>query len=146
MSKSNPPSHMRLANPMLRVLLVDDEPAVLRALRRALAAKRPTWQISTYPTPSAALASVTPENTDVVVSDYEMPEMTGVEMFKRLRRICPTSLRVILSGNERRSAGTVAPGLLHAWLPKTHTASELATSIEELIVRRNKARRSQRTG
>jgi CheY-like chemotaxis protein len=146
MSKSNPPSHMRLSAPVLRVLLVDDEPATLRALRRALSSRRPEWQVIVQSGPTDALANLAREPIDVVVSDYEMPEMTGVELFRRMKRMYPTVLRVIVSGMTKDRAGVISPGLVHAWLPKTNTAAELATALEALLVRREKSRRSPRAG
>jgi DNA-binding NarL/FixJ family response regulator len=146
MSKSNPPSHMRLIAPLLRVMLVDDDPAVLRATRRALATKRPDWQITIQAGPAAALANLAREPIDVVVSDYEMPEMTGIDLFRRVKREYPTTLRVIASGKPKETAGVIPPGLLHAWLAKTSSAGELATTLEELLVRRDKTKRSGRTG
>lgn len=146
MSKSNPPSHMRLVAPLLRVMLVDDDPGVLRAMRRTLASKRPDWQITIQTSPAAALASLAREPIDVVVSDYEMPEMSGIDLFRRIKRQFPTTLRVIASGKPKETAGIITPGLLHAWLAKTTGAGELATTLEELLVRRDKAKRSRQIG
>jgi DNA-binding NtrC family response regulator len=146
MSKSNPPSHMRLVAPLLRVMLVDDDPAVVRGMRRALMTKRRDWQVTIQTGPAAALASLAREPIDVVVSDYEMPEMNGVELFRRIKRQYPTVLRVIASGKAKETAGDIPAGLLHAWLPKTIIAETLATTLEELLVRRDKAKRSRRVG
>ena len=146
MSKSNPPSHLRLVTPLLRVLLVDDDPSVVRALRRALMAKRPDWQITTEASAADAMASLETDPTDVVVSDYEMPDVDGLEMFRRIKRQHPTVLRVIVSGKPRETAGVIAPGLLHAWLPKTNTAEGLAIKLEELLSRRGRAKRRPKTG
>jgi DNA-binding NarL/FixJ family response regulator len=136
---------MRLANPLLRVLLVDDEPTVLRSLKRALSTKHPDWQVTILSDPSVVLADIASEPVDVVVSDYEMPGMTGIELLRRLKRYHPTVIRVIVSGKPQERAGAIAPGLVHAWLPKTQGASAIATALEELLQRRDK-KRSPRVG
>lgn len=146
MSKSNPPSHMRLMKPTLRVLLVDDEPTVLRTLKRALASKRPDWQVTVQAGPAEALESLAESPVDVLVSDYEMPEMNGVELFRRVKRHHPTVLRVIMSGKSKECAGVSAPGLLHGWLPKTNTYDDLASALEGLLARRDRMKRKRRTG
>jgi DNA-binding NarL/FixJ family response regulator len=92
------------------------------------------------------LAHLARERIDVVVSDYEMPEMNGVELFRRIKRQFPNTLRVIASGKPKDSAGVIPSGLLHAWLPKTSTAEELATTLEELLLRRDKTKRNGRVG
>lgn len=135
---------MRLTNPTLRVLLVDDEPAILRALRRGLTARRPQWQLSLQTAPLDALNSLVGAQVDVIVSDFEMPGMSGVELFRRIKRQSPATLRIILSGQDKTSAGPIGPGVVHAWLPKTHTAVELVAAIEELLVRRDRQRRGRR--
>jgi CheY-like chemotaxis protein len=82
----------------------------------------------------------------VVVSDYEMPVMSGIDLLRRVKRQYPTVLRVIVSGKTKDRAGALVPGLVHAWLPKTNSAAELATALEELLVRRDKSKRSSRVG
>jgi len=131
---------------MLRVLLVDDDQVVVRALRRALLTKRPDWLVTTQSGAAAALAILAREPFEVVVSDYEMPEMNGVELFRRIKRQFPAMLRVIVSGKARDSAGIIPPGLLHGWLQKSNTADDLAKAIEELLLRRDKSKRSRRAG
>lgn len=146
MSKSNPPSHMRLISPMLRVMLVDDDPAILRSMRRALRTKRPDWQIVIQDGPAEALRFLAREPIDVVVSDFEMPVMTGIALFRRMKRVHPSVLRVIVSGKAPESAGVIPPGLVDAWLPKAGAAGTLATVLEELLLRRDQGKRSPRAG
>ncbi|HEY5958637.1 MAG TPA: response regulator [Polyangiaceae bacterium] len=146
MSKSNPPSQMRLANPVLRVLLIDDEPAVVRALRRTIRLRRPTWLVTVVSSPAEALAEIAREPVDVVVSDYEMPEISGLDLFRRIRRRHPTVLRIILSGKSRDSVSSVPNGLVHAWFPKTQSSTDLIQTIEDLLLRRETRRRSPSVG
>lgn len=144
--KSNPPSRMRLAAPAIRVLLVDDDPSVLRAVKRALAAKRPAWILVTAPGPVDAMCRLEGEVFDVVVSDFEMPRMNGVELMKHAKRHQPSIIRVILSGLERKEAGLVPVGLLHAWLEKLDGPTELIRCCEELWHKRNLRKSSSKVG
>ena len=137
---------MRLVSPILRVLLVDDDPAVLRSMRRALRTKRPDWQVVIQDSPAAALAFLAREPVDAVVSDFEMPVMTGVALFRRMKRVHPSVLRVIVSGKTAEAAGVIPSGLVDAWLPKSSAASSLATVLEELLLRRDQGKRNPRVG
>jgi CheY-like chemotaxis protein len=146
MSKSNPPSQMRIANPALRVLLIDDEPAVVRTLRRTIRSRRPTWLVTLVTSPADALVSMTQEPFEVVVSDYEMPEISGIDLFRRIKRRYPTVLRIILSGKPKDSVNSVPAGLIHAWFEKTQTPMDLISAIEDLLLRRDSSRRSPNVG
>jgi two-component system KDP operon response regulator KdpE len=68
---------------MIRVLVVDDEPQILRALRINLAARQ--YDVVTAGTGTAALQAVEEEHPDLLVLDLGLPDIDGVEVIKRLR-------------------------------------------------------------
>lgn len=79
------------------VLLVDDEPHVLAALRRTL--RREGLEIETVGTPTEALERLArPPSVDLVISDQKMPGRTGVELLQEIRRLSPGTARILLSG------------------------------------------------
>lgn len=79
------------------VLFIDDEPLVLRSIRRELA--QAPFRSLFVESAAEALRIVAAERIDVVVSDVRMPEMDGVELLDRLRGLDPLVVRVILSGH-----------------------------------------------
>ena len=90
---------------MSRVLIVDDEPSILKSLQRLLRAVTCTYgghqfelDISTSSSPLAALELVRQEEFDLFISDYRMPEMDGIEFLKAASAIRPDAARLILSG------------------------------------------------
>jgi response regulator RpfG family c-di-GMP phosphodiesterase len=80
---------------MYRVLVVDDEPAIARALRRAL---RETYEVELASNATEALAKLDLCRPDIVVSDFRMPGMDGAEFLSEVHRRLPHSIRVLLSG------------------------------------------------
>lgn len=86
------------------VLLLDDEPSILAALRRTLAEPmlvgervfRPTIEI--FSVPALALARLQEKAFDLIISDYRMPEMNGSDFLKAALDIQPHAVRLILSG------------------------------------------------
>lgn len=142
MSKSNPPSHMQHARPLLRVLLVDDDASVLRALRRALSVLRPNWHITICDEPAMALFHLEHEVVDVLVSDYEMPLMNGVELLRRVQRRHPTVLRVILSGKQWERTDHLPKGLVHAWLSKARGIEALTGLLDSELLELEKPKTS----
>jgi DNA-binding NtrC family response regulator len=84
-------------------MIVDDEVNVLSALRRVLTGignegERLEAEIETFDDPEEALDRASYTNFDLVISDYRMPAMTGVDFLERLVQIQPNIGRLILSG------------------------------------------------
>jgi response regulator RpfG family c-di-GMP phosphodiesterase len=95
---------------MYRVLLVDDEPNILSALRRSLAAidarllDGEALHLETFTSPEAAIKRSEEEDFDLVISDYRMPSMNGVEFLTRIMELQPAVPRMIISGFADREA------------------------------------------
>jgi CheY-like chemotaxis protein len=66
------------------VLVVDDDPSVLRSLNRLLSASG--FHVKTFGKPSELLAIETPRRNACMVVDIDLPEMTGIEMCENLKR------------------------------------------------------------
>lgn len=81
-----------------RVLVVDDEPAVLGLVSRALSLRG--YEVQAVPNPLHALQLVhdTP-CFDLMVSDVIMPEMCGPELVRRVVQICPEAAIVVMSAH-----------------------------------------------
>lgn len=93
--------------PLKRVLLVDDEAAVVNAVRRDMQAPphvRYEYEIEGYTDPAAALARAHEQAFDLVISDYRMPGMDGLELLQALGRIQPDCARIVLSGQTDMAA------------------------------------------
>jgi len=95
---------------MYRVLLVDDEPNILSALRRSLSAidarrlDGEALRFETFTSPEAAIQRCDEEDFDLVISDYRMPSMNGVEFLTRVMELQPSVPRMIISGYADRDA------------------------------------------
>ncbi len=81
---------------MTTILLVDDEPNILKSLKRAM--HREDWTVLTYDNPETALEELSYTPVDLVISDYRMPQMTGVEFLSDFKHQHPQAVRLILSG------------------------------------------------
>lgn len=78
------------------LLLVDDEPRILSALRRCL--RREGWAIQLADSPAAALELCAREPVDFVLSDQKMPGMSGLELLEEVARRWPATGRALLTG------------------------------------------------
>lgn len=86
---------MTRTQPKGRVLCVDDEPSILRALFWLL---HKEFDVVTAGSGQEALALVENNDFDVVISDQQMPEMSGVDLLRQVREIAPRAMRILLTG------------------------------------------------
>ena len=78
------------------VLIVDDDPGVLAALRRAL--DREPYDVVTTDRPSLALEWMGRKNVSLAISDQRMPEMDGDAFLEEVWRKSPLTGRLLLTG------------------------------------------------
>lgn len=90
---------------MSRVMLVDDEEPILKALQRVLRVapcaygkKTYALEVRAFASPQEALEHARHEPYDLFISDYRMPGMDGIEFLKAAKEIQPDAARIILSG------------------------------------------------
>jgi DNA-binding NtrC family response regulator len=80
----------------MSVLLVDDEPALLRALARWLRCS--SLDVSCASSADEALGVLARRSIDVLVSDIDMPGKSGFELLSIVRREHPSTVRMLLTG------------------------------------------------
>lgn len=128
---------------MYRVLLIDDEPNILNALRRCLAGidagelDGEALQVETFTSPEAAIERSEEQDFDLMISDYRMPSMNGVDVLSRLMEIQPAASRVIISGYADRDAIIAAINEAHLtrFIEKPWNDHELRSTIVSILVR-----------
>ena len=122
---------------MKKILVVDDEPAVLFALSEALADKRRGLQVVTAANGREAIEVLRTEKIQLVVSDLRMPDVDGFELLAHLRRHHP-SLPVILMtalGTDETSARLGAEEALEC-LSKPFDVELLRQKIHDMLAQR----------
>ncbi len=116
---------------MYRIMLVDDEENILKALKRALLVNR-QWQVDTYNNVQEALKAAQTMLYEVIISDYRMPSMDGVEFLCQVKELQPDSVRIILSGQSDMSAliKAINDAEIFRFIPKPWTDYDLISTIE----------------
>ena len=79
------------------VVIVDDEEMVLTSLRSFLALET-DYKVLGFDAPDKALAAVREQTIDLVVSDYLMPKMTGIDFLLEVKKLQPFATRILLTG------------------------------------------------
>ena len=78
------------------ILCVDDEPGILSAVRRSL--RDEPCDVITAVSPEEALGWLAEIPIDLVISDQQMPGMTGTQLLELVRQRFPGTARVFLTG------------------------------------------------
>ena len=85
----------------IRVLLVDDEKELLKATKLYLENAKKNLQIIISNSASAALKLSKNEPFDVIISDFQMPNMDGLEFLKKIREMDKDIAFIIFTGKGR---------------------------------------------
>ncbi|CAN0437783.1 unnamed protein product, partial [Laminaria digitata] len=78
------------------LLIVDDEPYVLKSLNRCLRGQG--FRILTAESAEDAFKLLAVSKVHVILSDQRMPVMSGTEFLKQVRKLYPDTIRMIISG------------------------------------------------
>jgi two-component system KDP operon response regulator KdpE len=92
-----------------RVLVVDDEPQILRVLRRSLESNG--FEAVTAPDAATALDILRSTTVHLVITDLRMPDMDGVELCKQIRRASAMPILIIsVKGEEETKVRALDAG------------------------------------
>lgn len=80
---------------MKKILLVDDEESIIKALGRVL---RPHYEVVSFSDPVMALESLKEQTFDLVISDIRMPSIDGFALLQECKTIQPKAGRMLISG------------------------------------------------
>ena len=112
---------------MTRVLVVDDEPALLRAVGAALKARQ--YDVATVGTGQAAIDAIAVTPPDVVVLDLGLPDLDGIEVCRRVRQWSDVPIVVLSAeGSEDRKVLALDEGA-DDYVTKPFSTAELLAHI-----------------
>jgi FixJ family two-component response regulator len=113
------------------LLLLDDEPNILRSLRRVFRAH--AYTVHAANTPAEAFEMLARFPVGVVMSDQRMPLMRGTDFLARVRQLYPDTVRIVLSGYTELQSITEAinEGAIYKFLTKPWNDVQLSEEIEQ---------------
>src|SRR5947209_1392896 len=82
---------------MPSLLLIDDEPSILHAFRRAF--RPPEFDLGTASSAAEGIAAVQKSSPDVVILDVHLGDATGLETFERIRQFDARIPIVLITGH-----------------------------------------------
>lgn len=118
---------------MRHVLLVDDEPLVLKSLVRAFRQHRAEWTVETAGSGAEALTRLAHGGIDAVLCDFYMPELGGEQVLGLVQRDHPDVVRVALSGRVDGELARRLTPVVHQLVAKPFDAQALFELVEEAL-------------
>ena len=125
------------------ILLVDDEPAILRALQRTL--QRSGFRVLQAENGVQALNVLATEPVALVISDFRMPGMNGAELLQQVRLQFPSTIGLILSAYADREALLACLNSGAAWrfMEKPWEDTQLLKDITAALSERDRRQAEQ---
>ena len=124
---------------MRRILAVDDSTTVLVSIELAL--KKRGYALDLFQRPGPALESISRAVPDLVITDLNMPEMTGIELIRRVRQLPPPArfVPIVVLTTEGRQAKKEEARKAGAtvWITKPFTPEGLEGVVRRLAAATN---------
>ncbi|MCF7668324.1 MAG: response regulator [Verrucomicrobia bacterium] len=125
--KSDPEMH--------RVLVIDDEEIVVVALRQTL--MREGYEVITALNADKAMKIIESESFSVILTDHQMPGMTGLELLSRAKEIQPDATRILITAVLSLSTviDAINEGEIYRFIVKPWLREELLATIRNAVQR-----------
>src|ERR1019366_3496167 len=131
-----------------RLLIVDDEPGVVKALTRVFRQER--YEVVTAANGEEGLQRLAEATTHLGISDYMMPGMTGAQFLQTVKEASPDTIRIMLTGHADTGAvmGAINEGAVYKFILKPWDEDDLrvtvALALEQAdLIRRNLALKTE---
>ncbi len=111
------------------VIIVDDEAAIRKALRRVL--KYEPYHVLDFADPREALDYIKDNPAHLVISDHTMPGMLGIDLMRKIRMLRPDTIRIMLTGNANLDMAMQAinDGAIYRFLTKPWDNNDLMVAV-----------------
>lgn len=128
------------------ILIVDDEPQILKSLQQVLSPlKNKSMEIWTSDSAEKAIEVINNQKIDLIITDENMPGMTGTELLSWISDNSPTTKKIVLTGDHSLSTAirAINQGGVDAYLTKPFKQAELLDLINKLLLAKNQRSHTQ---
>ncbi len=119
------------------IFLIDDDPNVLSSLKRLFRNKG--YSVFTFLDGSHGLKALAENDVSVIVVDYKMPGLSGIEVLQKARDISPDTIRVMITGNLdlELALEAISRGEVYRIIKKPWNDLELKVTIDQCLEKYN---------
>jgi signal transduction histidine kinase len=130
-----------------RILIVDDDPALLQALPAAIGLRLGSIEIETFDSAPAALAQIARHDYDAIISDIKMPGMDGLTLLLRIHELRPETPTLLITGHgEHDLAIQALRGGAYDFIQKPIDRDYFVASLQRAIQTRHLRRQVEQQG
>lgn len=118
------------------ILVVDDELHIIRALQRTL--YNLGYKILAATSPADAINILGNTKPDIIICDYNMPEMNGIDVLKHAKKVVPYAFRVLMTGytDVNIAIAAINEGSIVYYIAKPWKSCELMAMLQNIAEKR----------
>ena len=119
------------------IFFIDDDPNVLYSLKRLF--KNKGYSVFTFLDGSHGLKALAENDVSVLVVDYKMPGLSGIEVLQKARDISPDTIRVLITGalDLELALEAISRGEVYRIIKKPWNDLELKVTIDQCLEKYN---------
>lgn len=125
------------------VLIVDDAKDILFLLMHSVKRLGPEYEVTTANDGATAMELIQKQKFDLIITDYMMPGMTGVDLVQAVRKVSPETQVVLMTAHDTRGMRNMVDTLkLGGYVGKPFTVPEILEVVRRAIARTTQAAES----
>jgi two-component system response regulator LytT len=115
------------------ILIVDDEIQIINALRRLF--HKMNYEIIEAATPENALSIINNTKLHVVICDYNMPNINGIDVLKHSKKVLPDAVRILMTGycDIKIAISAINEGSVFYYISKPWKNEEVVSVIQSAL-------------
>ncbi len=118
------------------ILIVDDAKDILFLLMHSVKRLGPDYEVITASDGASAMEQLQKQKFDLVITDYMMPGLTGIDLVQAVRSIAPETPVVLMTAHDTRSVRDTVEALkLGGFIGKPFTVPEVLEVVNRALVR-----------
>lgn len=116
-----------------RILAVNSNPAELQLLRSYLASPGLEWEVLFLENAAAAIASLKAGPADIILTDFQLSDLRGLDLLNQATTICPKIGTIVLANLETTDSALKCVGTAHQFLGKPCDEARLKDSLDRAL-------------
>jgi CheY-like chemotaxis protein len=116
------------------ILIVDDEEEIRTLLKRIFATRKPDYRVVIAPDGFIAIGRLMQRGFDLVLTDWRMDGMDGLELAETIRNMAPDTQILLMTGSDTSELeGMVKPLGLAGLIAKPFTPTHILNVVEQVL-------------
>ncbi len=118
---------------MIQIMIVDDEVQILKALERTMQGSG--YEVTLISDPKQAIDQLNDQEWDLVMADYRMPKINGLEVLKAAKTKAPKAIRILMTGYTDIEViiQAINEGNIYKYIAKPWDNAQLIEIVQESI-------------